>query len=121
MSASCTVEGLQLTRVKVIFTLPFRFSAVPERLAYIEWFRPFRGKDADSGLHVLSWTRQGGTHQAKVIPLDDIEQSVHLVPKFGREIDPSWNQWTVFNECQSFFMNSYINMHTFLLFRPIHI
>ncbi|KLO05837.1 hypothetical protein SCHPADRAFT_806885, partial [Schizopora paradoxa] len=52
-------------------------------LAYIEWFRPLREVDPASQLHSITYAKRHGQIHAEVVPLDDIVQSIHLVPKFG--------------------------------------
>ena len=43
--------GLQVAQLRVIFALPehLRHSRLPNRLAYIDWFTPFRAPHPDSG------------------------------------------------------------------------
>ena len=112
-----THKGLRAARLKAIFVLPERLSTSQTRLVYVEWFRPFREKDSDTGLHILMRsTHQGGTN-AEVIPLSRVMQSLHLVPRFGAEKPARWSKWNVFDECQKFFVNKWVNFHTYQLFR----
>lgn len=73
--------------------------------------------DPDTGLSVATWATNRGNHQAEVIPLGDIEQAIHLVPKFGKAMDKSWTERNVFEKSNKFYVNKFINMHTFILFQ----
>ncbi|KLO11903.1 hypothetical protein SCHPADRAFT_799899, partial [Schizopora paradoxa] len=85
-----SLEGLRVARVKVIFSLPEEISPCETRLAYVEWFRPLRAVDATTKMHSITYAKHGGMTSAEIVPLDDIVQSIHLIPKFGATMDPSW-------------------------------
>ena len=109
-------SGLRAARVKVIFTLPGRFSPIPTWLAYVDWYRPFRQVDPATGLHVIMPSRRSGQLNSEIIPLDDICQSIHLIPRFGTDMDESWTKWNVFDKCDKFLVNHWINIQTFFIF-----
>lgn len=53
---------------------------------------------------------------AAVVPLEDIVQGIHLVPKFGTEVSKDWSRENIFDKCTKFYVNHWINLHTFLRF-----
>lgn len=110
------IEGLQVACVKCIFALTPQFSDVPHRLAYVEWFRPLRRPEAHSHLFSISPSIRHGRRRAEVIPLADIIQSIHLVPKFGTDKDPLLTIWNVFERSKEFYVNTWIDFHTYFLF-----
>ena len=55
------------------------------RLAFVNWFETRGRADSNSGMyHVRRTTRNG------VISIENIERGVHLIPKFGSEVGPTW-------------------------------
>jgi hypothetical protein len=106
-------------RVKVIFSLPPHLlptpSATPVHLAYVDWFRPFKAKEAATGLYTTAPSVRHGEVQSEVIDVGRIIRSCHLVPKFGTEIKVTPD--TVFEKYTSMYVNPWLDEHTFVLFR----
>jgi hypothetical protein len=109
----------------VIFTLPehLQHPRLPNKLAYIEWFTPFRAPHSDSGLYPVIRASRNNSPVSEIIPIDSIVSSCHLIPKFGTKFHPAkWDADTVLEECKSFFLNKYINIQTFFnLERHMHV
>jgi hypothetical protein len=106
-----------VAQLRVIFTLPehLRHPRLHNKLAYVEWFTPFRAPHPDSGLFPVSRASQNNGPVSEVIPVDSIVSSCHLIPKFGTKFHPSkWDSGNVLEECKSFFLNKYLNIKTFL-------
>ena len=109
--------GLRVARVRVIFRLPDIYGLkTTHPLAYIEWFTPFRAIDKPSGLYILSPSTRQHQPYGEIIELDRIVRSCHLIPR-SRNLDRSWTRDNVADFCNSFYFNSYIDLHMFCMFR----
>ncbi|KAG2123740.1 hypothetical protein DEU56DRAFT_745112, partial [Suillus clintonianus] len=87
-------------------------------LAYIEWFSPFSSApDRHNGLYKLSRLMHGGEMVASIVPAGNIVRSVHLIPRFGEIAPQEWMSETVLEDCSTFWLNSYIDKHTFSIFK----
>lgn len=88
----------------------------PEHLVYVEWFTPFRPRpEANSHLYKVSRAHRGDVRIASIIPIGNITQSIHLIPLVGSTVPRDWNSATVIECCQSFLVNSFMNVHTYLM------
>jgi hypothetical protein len=83
-------SGLRVAQLRAIFTLPehLQHPHLPIRLAYIEWFTPFCTPHADSGLFPLTRASRNNGPATKIIPLDCIVSSSHLIPRYGTMFHP---------------------------------
>lgn len=116
--------GLRVAQIKVVFCASERLrmarsaSGVLDSspLAYIEWFRPFRMKDA-YGLHRLRRSTRHGVPHAEVVPLTRISRSCHLMARFKTAVDSGWNPFTVLRLCDEFYLNPWITVDDFLCMR----
>lgn len=110
-------SGLRVARVRVIFNLPDVYNIkTTHPLAYIEWFTPMRSIDRASGLYILSPSTRQHQPYGEIVELDRIVRSCHLIPR-APMIDPSWNADNIADHCPSFFLNPYIDLHTFCMLR----
>ena len=108
--------GLRVAQLRAIFSLPehLRHPHLPNKLAYIEWFTPFRAPHLDSGLFSVTRASRNNGPDSEVIPLDSIISSCHLIPRFGTKFHPAkWDSDNALEECKSFFLNKYLNIQTF--------
>ena len=108
--------GLRVAQLRVIFALPehLRHPLLPNRLAYVDWFTPFRGPQPDSGLFSVSRTSRNNGPISEIIPLNSILSSCHLIPRFGTKYLPAkWNTDNVLEQCKSFFLNKYLSIQFF--------
>jgi len=110
-------EGLTVGQVRVIFQLPEEFGTFQHPLAYVEWFTAFGSPVPDLGMYQVSRSSRHHRRRASIIPVTQIERTVHLIPKFGRQMDSSWNSENVLELCKIFFVNPYLRHLDFLLFR----
>ncbi|KAI0694820.1 hypothetical protein C8Q76DRAFT_634235 [Earliella scabrosa] len=115
------LEGLRVARVRAIFTLPSSYDAaifdIHDPLAYVEWFTPFQVVDPATGMYIVSHSTRQHRRFASIIPITDIIRTCHLIPVWGKRIDPSWTSDTVLDRCTKFFVNPYLRHHDFVLFR----
>jgi hypothetical protein len=116
-SADNNFSGLTVGQVRVIFRVPVEYGHFKHPLAYVEWFTPFNVPVADLGMYQISRSFRGHHRRASIIPVTQIERSVHLIPKFGKRIDPTWATDDVLERCKAFFVNCYLRHLDFLLFR----
>ena len=89
----------------------------PEHLAYIEWFTPFWPQpEVNSRLYKVSHAHHRDARIASIIPIGNITQSIHLFPLVGSTVPRDWNSATVIEHCQSFLVNSFMNVQTYVMF-----
>jgi hypothetical protein len=115
-------EGYGVVRVKVIFSIPepLRLSLfkpgidVPKHLAYVEWYSPLDSRDPNHRMFKIFPLKDSeGTRICSVIPLTDVQRSVHLIPRFGPVAPVTWTSNNVLDECNTFFLNDFTDRHLF--------
>ncbi|KAG2148849.1 hypothetical protein DEU56DRAFT_753087 [Suillus clintonianus] len=125
-AVSAGIQGFRVGQVRAVFALPAKSIPllfpptveVPNHLAYIEWFTPFlSAPDRHHGLHKLLRSMDGGEKVASVVPLANIVRSVHLILNFGAVVPREWTSNTVLDDCNSFWLNSYLDRYTFCIFK----
>ena len=115
--------GYRIGRIRVIFSLPETSLStlfnpgveVPALLTYVQLFSPFPAKPNQNHLlyKIKPMKDADGTHIASVIPLKNIRRSAHLFPKFGSFAPQDWTCSTVVDLCDTFFVNTFTDMHFF--------
>jgi hypothetical protein len=108
--------GLRVAQVRALFTLPLHLQAplLPERLAYIDMFTPFRAPDTHSNLYSVSRSTRSHAPVSTIVPIEDIVCSCHLSPKYGTDHDPnSFSSGNALEVCKTFTLNKYIDHSTF--------
>ena len=108
--------GLMVSQVHIIFSLPSEYSSFTHPLAYVEWFTSFHSPVADLRMYQVSRSTRSSCHCASIIPITQIECSIHLIPKFGRVMNITWSVDDVLELCKTFYVNLYVHHLDFLLF-----
>ncbi|KAG2031147.1 hypothetical protein BDR03DRAFT_994793 [Suillus americanus] len=118
--------NLGVNTVEVVFSLPSKSLPllfpptvqVPSHLAYIEWFSPFAlAPDRHHSLYKVSRSFLGGAKVASIVPLSKIVRSAHLLPNFGAVVPREWSSDTVLDDCDTFWLNSYLDRFTYCIFK----
>ena len=112
----------RVVQVQTVFELPksalssiFLSSrpAPPTHLAYVEWFSPLSAPNGSHGMHRVSRSYRDGRRFASIIPLAEVCRSVQLFPVFGPIMPQDWQSPTVLDECQSFYINPFLDRHLY--------
>ncbi|KAI0056075.1 hypothetical protein BV25DRAFT_1814750 [Artomyces pyxidatus] len=118
------IQGRDVVQVRMVFALSKKaarvaFSgevSIPTHFAYVEWFtRPGPVAEKDHLMYKVTrkWTHRG-ERTASIIPVHDLYSSVHLLPKFGPVAERHWSSSNVLELCQTFFVNSFTDRHTYI-------
>ncbi|KAF8143444.1 hypothetical protein K438DRAFT_1911066 [Mycena galopus ATCC 62051] len=110
------IDGLGVARVRVIFKLPEHHGNYADPLVYIDWFKPLTTPVTNLGMYCVSLSTRMHHQKSEIIPITQIVRSCHLIPRFGRRIDPTWNSENVLDCCKEFYLNPYLRHHDFFLF-----
>ncbi|KZT23239.1 hypothetical protein NEOLEDRAFT_1069849, partial [Neolentinus lepideus HHB14362 ss-1] len=85
-------------------------------LAYVEWFLSFPSRpNQTNGMYKVTRSIQNGERLASIVAVSQICHSVHLFPKFSPVIPWEWSSSTVLNDALVFFLNPFLDQHTFIL------
>ncbi|KAJ8091461.1 hypothetical protein PM082_024379 [Marasmius tenuissimus] len=118
-SSAELLRGLQIGRVRIIFALPGKhFSRLfapgtkpTGHLAYVEWFNKFSvHPEPNLGLYrVKPLLRRDGSQAFSVLPVETIQQSANLYPKWGGAVPPNWSREFVLDTCTTFYLSPFKN------------
>lgn len=108
------IAGLCVAEVRAIFRLPLHIGRYPQPLAYIHWFKPLQTYDENVKMFRVSRSTRQRRPNAEIIPINRIVQHVHLIPRFPRgAVHPQWVHGHALANAQHFYLNKYIDFHTF--------
>ncbi|KAJ7919735.1 hypothetical protein B0H13DRAFT_1868316 [Mycena leptocephala] len=116
------ITGYRIAQVRVVFTLPPHLAKnvlppgmdPPKHLAYVEWFSPFKSEpERHHSMYKVTRAIKDGHRLASIIPVDNIDRSIHLLPKFGPVAPPEWKSHNVLDKCPVFFANPWTNRHMY--------
>ncbi|KAN0103997.1 hypothetical protein V8E52_011427 [Russula decolorans] len=118
------LKGVCIAQVRVVFQIPRK--AVNEvapsldtsaHLAYVEWFSPFAAApDPKHRMYKVTRMLRNGRRSASIIRVDTILSSVHLFPRFGATTPREWNTFTVLELCNTFYVNPFADVDSYLRF-----
>ncbi|KAG8948908.1 hypothetical protein FRC03_000539 [Tulasnella sp. 419] len=109
-------KGYRVVQVRAMFTVPKHIANYPHPLAYVEYFTNFtRMPNPRTKLLEVSRVVSGinNKRQSAVICLDSIYRSCHLIPKFGKKVDARWKAETVLEQCNHFYVNDSLDLHSY--------
>ncbi|KAF8258517.1 hypothetical protein EI94DRAFT_1774184 [Lactarius quietus] len=119
------VNGYHIGHIRVVFRLPekslrtlFRIEDnTPKHLVYVKWYMAFsQNLDPDNLLFKITPQRnRDGGRMCSIIPLANIQRSVHLIPKFGPVAPQEWKSSTVLDLANVFFVNSFTDSHLYCI------
>lgn len=69
--------------------------------------------DPDHKMYTVTSTRQAALKTFEVIELSRVIRNCQLIPKFGDRADRAWTSQNVLDRCEKFFLNNYVDNHTF--------
>ncbi|GLB39210.1 putative zn-finger domain-containing protein [Lyophyllum shimeji] len=107
------VDGLRVAQVRLIFRLSEDPSSFREPLLYVHWFKPLGTFNNDLGMYQTSFSTRNHQQRAGIITASEVFASCHLIPRFGRAVDPTWEPHSVFNHSPSFYLNPYLRHFDF--------
>lgn len=116
--------GHRIAQLRAVFQIPkkvadsiFLGTSAPAHLVYAEWFSPLSARrDTNHLMYKVTRLTHCGRRRAAVIPVESIIGSVHLLPQFGPITTPSWNSFSVLDQCNSFYVNPFSDRHNYLIF-----
>ncbi|KAG1884424.1 hypothetical protein F4604DRAFT_1878757 [Suillus subluteus] len=123
---SVGIKGYRVGQIRTIFSIREQDTQLmfppthqpPKHLAYVEWFTPFSSMpDSRHGMYKISRFLCSGERVASIIPVSNIARSIHLLPKFGPVAPRHWTSNTILEECNTFFVNCYIDRYSFVALR----
>ena len=84
-------------------------------LAYVEWFMPLAvAPDPKHHMYKVTRATRNRCRSASIIWVDSILSSVHLFPRFGATTPQEWNTFTVLEQCNSFYVNLFMDIDSYL-------
>ncbi|KAI0313724.1 hypothetical protein OF83DRAFT_1086147 [Amylostereum chailletii] len=117
------VHRLRVVQVRLIFTLSQKAMRaafphavkLPSHFAYVELFSRFLSHpDPKHRMYSITCSFRGLARRAALIPVDRIQRSVHLFPKFGPSKPPNWNSANVLELCNNFNVNPFTDRDTYI-------
>ena len=115
--------GYRVSQVHFIFSIPEKAAtslfgsdsaAVPEHLAYVEWFSPFTSPEPNHLMYQINHSMSHGKRVASMIPVSAIWRSIHLFPKFGPVAPQEWSSSNVLEHCNSFYVSCWTDQHAYI-------
>ena len=115
-----SLAGRIVAQLRMIFVPNFVDDTKP-RTPYI-YVQPFRLSSRSKGradvnvnmFSVVRVYRNNNTRKGLIVPLDRIWRSIELIPKFGKECDPTWTCDTAVEQAKEFYVNCFSDKPTYM-------
>ncbi|KAJ3503514.1 hypothetical protein NLJ89_g8395 [Agrocybe chaxingu] len=115
------LDGLRAAQVRAIFRLPLEYGCFQHPLAYVYWYKPFQNSPVkDLEMYQVSLSTRNHRQRASIVSITEIIQTCHLIPHFGRAVDPYWSTSTVLQDATTMYLNPYLRHYDFYTFCFIH-
>ena len=104
--------GYSIVCVRIIFSIPEKHHSLMFKphvsillhLAYVEWYTALSQTDPNHGMFKISLKKDNnGDHVCSIVPISNLQCSMHLLLKFGPVAPPEWTSSNVLDTCQTFF------------------
>lgn len=110
-------KGLSVAQVRAIFKLLPEYRHFDMPLAYVEWYTPLQTYIPSLEMYQISCSNRNRYRRALIIPVNQIVQSCHFIPKFGTKIGRMWNAKNVLELADTYYLNPDLSLHNFVLLR----
>lgn len=115
-----SLAGRIIAQLRMIFVPNFVDDTKP-RTPYV-YVQPFKLSPRSKGLadvnvnmfSVVRVYRSNNTRKGLIVPLDRIWRSIELIPKFGKECDPTWTCDTAVEQAKEFYLNCFSDKPTYM-------
>ncbi|KAH9829603.1 uncharacterized protein C8Q71DRAFT_718104 [Rhodofomes roseus] len=124
MATNDRTVGYRVGQVRTVFSLSKKAHQnvfqdhpdAPSHFVYLEWFSRFKPRPEPNHLfyRIQRSRTQDGERFAAIVPLESLHRSAHLIPKFGAAQPPEWTSNNVLELCETFYVNSFTDRHTYI-------
>ena len=81
---------------------------VPLHLAYVQWYSKLTEPEPNHGMFKIRPQKDAeGSWICSIVPVGNIQRSVHLIPKFGPVAPAEWTSSNVLDCCDIFYLNTF--------------
>ncbi|KAI6021999.1 hypothetical protein EDC04DRAFT_2869790 [Pisolithus marmoratus] len=110
------LNSVRVAQIQVIFKLPDYLGDHPHPLVYVEWFTALHCKDPVSSLYVVNCSMRHHCPNVLIISTDHIVWLCHLQARCAKHISADWSLYSMLELATHFYVNSYIDLDTFIAF-----
>ncbi|KAF8986202.1 hypothetical protein BDQ17DRAFT_1492996 [Cyathus striatus] len=116
-NAEITGIAGKVGRIRVIFSISPHIKNIifrdpenaPQHMAYVEWY------NSNNLMYKISKLQDQNEDPStcEIIPVQNIQCSIHLFPRFGHYAPAEWSSSNVLDQCTSFFVNNFTDKHLY--------
>ncbi|KAF8273214.1 hypothetical protein EI94DRAFT_1769482 [Lactarius quietus] len=116
------IKGYHIGHVHMVFSIPRKYHnhlfkptvAVLPHLAYVKWYLPLTESEPNHRLFKICPQKDSeGNRICSIVPVGNIWQSVHLLPKFRPVMPAEWTSSNVLDQCDVFYLNTFSDQRMF--------